>query len=70
MVIRGWLKRIITYRSYLFLFLYPVLLSPLVTIHDTPQAKGAYALLLMAGYCITEVIPIYVTAHLPMVMPP
>ncbi|VDD78624.1 unnamed protein product [Mesocestoides corti] len=33
-------------------------------------SKGAYALLLMAGYWITEVIPIYVTAMLPLAMAP
>ncbi len=70
MVIPGWLKRIITYRAHLFLFLYPVLSCPLVIIHDRPKAKCADAVLLVPGYWKTEAIPICVTTLVPRVMAP
>ncbi|VDK80709.1 unnamed protein product [Dibothriocephalus latus] len=70
MALPGWVKWMLKYRSLIFLIVYPILLSPLVIFHNTSEAKGAYALLLMAGYWITECIPIYVTALLPIIMAP
>uniref|UniRef100_A0A5K3G0B1 Sulfate permease n=1 Tax=Mesocestoides corti TaxID=53468 RepID=A0A5K3G0B1_MESCO len=65
-----WLKWTVKYRSLLFAVLYPILLCPLLVAYPGSVSKGAYALLLMAGYWITEVIPIYVTAMLPLAMAP
>nr|VZI38474.1 unnamed protein product [Spirometra erinaceieuropaei] len=70
MALPGWVKWLLKYKGLIFLVVYPILLSPLVIVYTSNEAKGAYALLLMAGYWITECIPIYVTALLPIVMAP
>uniref|UniRef100_A0A5K3EL26 CitMHS domain-containing protein n=1 Tax=Mesocestoides corti TaxID=53468 RepID=A0A5K3EL26_MESCO len=70
MQLPGWLKWIIKYKSLVFLVLYPIILCPILIAYPQQESKGAYTLLLMAGYWITEVIPIYVTGMLPLVMGP
>ncbi len=70
MALPGWVKWLRKYKGLLFLILYPILLCPLLIVYPQEESKGAYTLLLMAGYWITEVIPIYVTALLPLVMAP
>ncbi|EUB58910.1 Solute carrier family 13 member [Echinococcus granulosus] len=66
----GWLRWLLTYRKLLFTILYPIILSPILIVNPSSEAKGAYTLLLMAGYWITESISIYVTAMLPLLMGP
>ncbi|KAL5104859.1 Solute carrier family 13 member 2 [Taenia crassiceps] len=57
-------------QKLLFTLLFPIILSPILIVYPTPEAKGAYTLFLMAGYWITECISIYVTAMLPLLMGP
>ncbi|XP_023933341.1 solute carrier family 13 member 5-like [Lingula anatina] len=69
-------KQLWWFRSSLFLFLTPVVLLPLpiVVAVQYPErwreANCAYALLIMAVYWVTEVIPLAVTALLPVVLMP
>ncbi|KAL5965802.1 Protein I'm not dead yet [Taenia solium] len=65
-----WLQWILTYKKLLFTLLFPIILSPILILYPTSEAKGAYTLFLMAGYWITECISIYVTAMLPLLMGP
>ncbi|XP_002733304.1 Na(+)/citrate cotransporter-like [Saccoglossus kowalevskii] len=58
------------FRSTLILVLTPLLLSPLLIYVDDTAAKCAYAILIMAVYWVTEVLPLAVTALLPMVLFP
>ncbi|XP_070553681.1 Na(+)/citrate cotransporter-like [Ptychodera flava] len=58
------------FRSTLVLILTPILLCPLPVLVPDPAALCAYAILIMAVYWITEVIPLAVTALLPMVLFP
>ncbi|KAL8619128.1 hypothetical protein ACOMHN_019400 [Nucella lapillus] len=53
------------YRGLLIIFLTPLLLLPLPLIINTPQGKAAFVLILMAVYWVTEVVPIAVTALMP-----
>ncbi|KAL5103174.1 Solute carrier family 13 member 2 [Taenia crassiceps] len=57
---------LIYYFRYLFVFLYPLALLPIVLINTNNITKSAYILLWMSGYWITGVIPLYATALLPM----
>lgn len=60
----------LAYKSIAFIFLYPLLLAIIPITIPGPPAKGAFILLLMAGYWLTEVIPIYVTALFPILLAP
>ncbi|KAL5960606.1 Solute carrier family 13 member 3 [Taenia solium] len=57
---------LIYYFRYIFVFLYPLALLPLVLINTNNITKSAYILLWMSGYWITGVVPLYATALLPM----
>lgn len=68
--VRWWVARLWENKAYLFIVAYPIILSSILFVYDTPEAYGAYLLLLMAGFFVTEVIPIYVTSFLPVVIAP
>ncbi|KAH8866067.1 Solute carrier family 13 member 2 isoform 2 [Schistosoma japonicum] len=61
---------ILSFRGVIFCFLYAALLALLPIMIPGKPAKGAYVLLLMSGLWVTEVIPIYVTALVPLVFGP
>ncbi|ESN92179.1 hypothetical protein HELRODRAFT_89773 [Helobdella robusta] len=58
------------YRKNIVAILTPLLLSPVLIVHSTQVAKCAFAILVMAVYWMTEVIPMAVTALLPIVFMP
>ncbi|CAH8856383.1 unnamed protein product [Trichobilharzia szidati] len=74
MRLRGKLKDLwITYLAFkgvLFTCAYALILSILPLMVPGKPAKAAYVLLLMTGLWISEVIPIYVTGLIPMVLGP
>ncbi|KAF5402860.1 hypothetical protein PHET_03535 [Paragonimus heterotremus] len=60
----------LAYRGLGFIILYPIVLIIAPLLIPGQPGKGAYILLLMAGYWTTEVIPIYVTALFPILLGP
>nr|CAH8854623.1 unnamed protein product [Trichobilharzia regenti] len=74
MRLSGKLKELwITYLAFkgvLFTCAYALILSILPLMVPGKPAKAAYVLLLMSGLWITEIIPIYVTGLIPMVLGP
>ncbi|XP_077984277.1 Na(+)/citrate cotransporter-like [Glandiceps talaboti] len=58
------------FKSTLVIILTPIVLCPLPILVPTPAAKCGYAIGIMAMYWITEVVPLAVTALLPMVLFP
>ncbi|GFY76476.1 hypothetical protein TNIN_397341 [Trichonephila inaurata madagascariensis] len=56
--------------KYVFGFLIPVLLLPLVLIGQTREARCGYVVLLMACYWVVEPIPVAATSLLPVVLFP
>ncbi|XP_036612588.1 solute carrier family 13 member 5 [Trichosurus vulpecula] len=58
------------FRSFLLLFLTPLLLLPLMVLSKSKPADCAYVILLMAVYWCTEVIPLAVTSLLPALLFP
>ncbi|KAF7256761.1 hypothetical protein EG68_06509 [Paragonimus skrjabini miyazakii] len=60
----------LAYRGLGFIILYPIVLIVAPLLISGQPGKGAYILLLMAGYWTTEVIPIYVTALFPVLLGP
>ncbi|CAL8104199.1 unnamed protein product [Calicophoron daubneyi] len=63
-------KICLAYRRMAFVILYPTLLSIFPILVPDQAVKGAYILLLMAGYWLTEAIPIYVTSLIPVLLGP
>ncbi|CAH8676928.1 unnamed protein product [Schistosoma rodhaini] len=61
---------ILAFRSVIFCFFYAALLMLLPIMVPGKPAKGGYVLLLMTGLWVTEIIPIYVTALIPLVFGP
>ncbi|VDN99414.1 unnamed protein product [Rodentolepis nana] len=66
----SFLKSILANWKLIFTLVYPILLCPVLVQYPGAEGKGAYTLLLMAGYWITECISIYITAMLPLLMGP
>ncbi|XP_048582686.1 solute carrier family 13 member 5 isoform X2 [Nematostella vectensis] len=64
------LKQLLSWRRYLILILTPVLFAPIPIILQAREARCAYAILIMAIFWVTEVIPLAVTALLPLVLFP
>ncbi|ESP05098.1 hypothetical protein LOTGIDRAFT_227796 [Lottia gigantea] len=64
------LKQLWSIRVLLIMFISPLVLLPLPLHIGTQEAKTAYVLILMAVFWITEVVPISVTALLPVFMFP
>ncbi|VDP85115.1 unnamed protein product [Echinostoma caproni] len=60
----------LAFRNIAFIVLYPAFLAIIPALIPGTASKGAFVLLLMGGYWLTEVIPIYVTALLPIVLGP
>ncbi|XP_022252285.1 solute carrier family 13 member 5-like [Limulus polyphemus] len=69
-VIWSTLKKIFRIRKTLFAFLIPLLLIPIPAKIGTPEAKCAYVLLLMACFWLMEIMPLAVTALIPVVFLP
>ncbi|KAM7536361.1 hypothetical protein Aperf_G00000086300 [Anoplocephala perfoliata] len=70
MALPSWVQKSLANWKLIFTLIYPVLLCPILVSYPGNVGKGAYTLLLMAGYWITECISIYVTAMLPLLMGP
>ncbi|VUZ41217.1 unnamed protein product [Hymenolepis diminuta] len=66
----SFLKSLLANWKLIFTLIYPILLCPILIKCPGSEGKGAYTLLLMAGYWITECISIYITAMLPLLMGP
>ncbi|XP_054565237.1 Na(+)/citrate cotransporter [Eptesicus fuscus] len=58
------------FKSFVILFVTPILLLPLIILVPTKVARCAYAIIIMAIYWCTEVIPLAVTALLPALLFP
>ncbi|PNI46906.1 SLC13A2 isoform 1 [Pan troglodytes] len=58
------------YRSYLIVFLVPILLLPLPILVPSKEAYCAYAIILMALFWCTEALPLAVTALFPLILFP
>ncbi|XP_036197730.1 solute carrier family 13 member 5 isoform X1 [Myotis myotis] len=58
------------FKSFLILFVTPILLLPLIILVPTKFARCAYVIIVMATYWCTEVIPLAVTALLPALLFP
>ncbi|XP_006891137.1 PREDICTED: solute carrier family 13 member 2 [Elephantulus edwardii] len=65
-----WWQALWAYRSYLFVLLLPIVLLPLPILIRTKEAYCAYVIILMALFWCTEVLPLAVTALLPIVLFP
>ncbi|KAG5442997.1 Solute carrier 13 member 5 [Clonorchis sinensis] len=61
---------VMAYRTLVFIVIYPVILVAVPLLNPGEPGRAAYILLLMAGYWLTEVIPIYVTALFPVFLAP
>ncbi|RTG89684.1 uncharacterized protein DC041_0006942 [Schistosoma bovis] len=61
---------ILAFRNVVLCFLYAGLLTLLPIMVPGKPARGGYVLLLMSGLWVTEIIPIYVTALIPLVFGP
>ncbi|XP_075450544.1 Na(+)/citrate cotransporter [Ascaphus truei] len=64
------IKHLLNYKKFFILFLTPLLLLPLPLLIETKEASCAYSIILMAVYWCTEVIPLAVTALLPVLLFP
>ncbi|XP_023795218.1 solute carrier family 13 member 5 isoform X1 [Cyanistes caeruleus] len=64
------LRPLLRFRSFAILFLTPLLLLPLPLVVSTREARCAYIIIIMAVYWCTEVIPLAVTALIPVVFFP
>ncbi|XP_035290227.1 solute carrier family 13 member 2-like isoform X2 [Anguilla anguilla] len=64
---REWLW---AHRNYFLIVLIPLLALPLPLVINTSEAKGGYAIILMALYWCTECMPLAATALLPIVLFP
>ncbi|XP_055113367.2 solute carrier family 13 member 2 isoform X2 [Symphalangus syndactylus] len=58
------------YRSYMIVFLLPILLLPLPILVPSKEAYCAYAIILMALFWCTEALPLAVTALFPLILFP
>ncbi|MEE6468863.1 hypothetical protein FKM82_008402 [Ascaphus truei] len=64
------IKHLLNWKKFFILFLTPLLLLPLPLLIETKEASCAYSIILMAVYWCTEVIPLAVTALLPVLLFP
>uniref|UniRef100_A0A803KG43 Solute carrier family 13 member 5 n=1 Tax=Xenopus tropicalis TaxID=8364 RepID=A0A803KG43_XENTR len=64
------MKWLLNCKRFLILFITPLLLLPLPLLIKTKEASCAYCIILMAVYWCTEVIPLAVTALLPVLLFP
>lgn len=58
------------YWRAIFVAIYPFILLPVFVVHNTAALRCLYVVLLMAGYWVTEALPLPVTALIPMVLFP
>ncbi|CAL1537340.1 unnamed protein product, partial [Lymnaea stagnalis] len=63
--VRECLRHLWAWRTVFILFLTPLVLLPIILVLQSPEAKCAYVVALMAVYWITEALPVGVTALLP-----
>ncbi|KAG8122891.1 hypothetical protein E2320_018360 [Naja naja] len=64
------LRSLFRYRTFIALFGTPLVLLPLPLLIATKEARCGYVIILMAVYWCTEVIPLAVTALLPVILFP
>ena len=65
----GWNAFRVYWRS-IFVLIYPLVLLPVFLTNNAPAHRCFYVVLLMAGYWVTESLPLPVTALIPMVLFP
>lgn len=65
-----WYKQLWAVKSSFILISVPLIFLPIPVIFSSPAGRCAYAILIMAFYWMTEVIPMAVTALLPVVIMP
>ncbi|KAL7058215.1 hypothetical protein AAHC03_017136 [Spirometra sp. Aus1] len=65
-----WLTILHIYLRYILIMIYPIILSPILILHPGTESKAAYILLLVCGFWVSGLIPLYVTALLPLVLGP
>lgn len=58
------------YWRAIFVLIYPLVLLPIFLLENKPEFRCLYVVLLMAGFWVTEAIPLPVTAMIPMVLFP
>lgn len=58
------------YWRSLFIIIYPLVLLPVFILNNTAETRCLYVVLLMAGFWVTECLPLPVTALIPMVLFP
>ncbi|XP_068126282.1 Na(+)/citrate cotransporter-like isoform X3 [Hyperolius riggenbachi] len=65
-----WMRQLLSYRRFFILVATPLLLLPLPLVVRSKEASCAYTIILMAVFWCTEVIPLAVTALLPVLFFP
>ncbi|KAB0791695.1 hypothetical protein PPYR_03496 [Photinus pyralis] len=58
------------YWRTLFIVFFPLILLPVFIMHNTPDMRCLYVVIVMAGFWVTECLPLPVTALIPMVLFP
>ncbi|KAF5284221.1 hypothetical protein FQR65_LT00221 [Abscondita terminalis] len=58
------------YWRSIFVVVFPLVLLPIFIEHNTPDMRCLYVVILMAGFWVTECLPLPVTALIPMVLFP
>ncbi|KAF5285122.1 hypothetical protein FQA39_LY16811 [Lamprigera yunnana] len=66
----GVLRALAIYWRSIFIIVYPLVLLPVFILHNTPDMRCLYVVLVMAGFWVTECLPLPVTALIPMVLFP
>ncbi|KAK5638691.1 hypothetical protein RI129_012986 [Pyrocoelia pectoralis] len=58
------------YWRTVFIVVFPLILLPVFVMHNTPDMRCLYVVIVMAGFWVTECLPLPVTALIPMVLFP
>ncbi|KAK4877998.1 hypothetical protein RN001_010504 [Aquatica leii] len=64
------LNALAIYWRSIFIMVFPLVLLPVFILHNTPDMRCLYVVILMAGFWVTECLPLPVTALIPMVLFP
>ncbi|CAK9803429.1 Protein I'm not dead yet [Anthophora quadrimaculata] len=59
-----------TYWKITFALIWPLFLLPMMISYNTPETRCAFTILTMAGYWITECVPMAITSLIPLVLFP
>lgn len=64
------LKALAIYWKTIFIIVYPLALLPIFLMNNTPAMRCLYVVVLMAGFWVLEVLPLAVTAMIPLALFP